>query len=77
MTTRKPIFLLVTVDGTWGSWHSWQTCSIWCGTGGVRTRNRTCLYSPGAPKGRDCPGNNTATGTCDGPIPCPGNDQPI
>ena len=51
------------VNGSWSQWSSWQPCNMTCG-GGNRTRTRTC--SNPAPKwnGKDCPGTNISTESC-------------
>ena len=56
-------FFLSSVNGSWSQWSSWQPCSVTCGDGN-RVRARTC--SNPAPKwnGRDCPGTNSSTESC-------------
>ena len=51
------------MNGSWNQWSSWQPCSVTCGAG-HRIRARTC--SNPAPKwnGKDCPGTNIYTESC-------------
>ncbi|XP_052285283.1 properdin-like isoform X2 [Dreissena polymorpha] len=51
------------VDGYWSEWASWSTCSVTCGHGD-RSRNRTCLFEQGKPRGHDCVGQGLQTGSC-------------
>ena len=55
--------LLISVNGNWSQWSSWQPCSVTCGAG-HRIRARTC--SNPAPKwnGKDCPGTNIYIESC-------------
>lgn len=51
------------IDGNWGQWSEWGTCSALCGKGSY-SRSRTC--SDPAPKygGRECLGSSTETQEC-------------
>lgn len=51
------------VNGSWSQWSRWQPCSVTCGEGN-RTRTRTCSNPPPNWKGKDCPGTNTYTESC-------------
>ncbi|EDO33987.1 predicted protein [Nematostella vectensis] len=48
--------LPVAVDGAWGAWGDYSTCSRTCG-GGVRHRSRRCENPKPANGGQDCPGS--------------------
>lgn len=58
-------FLLVfsVVNGNWGPWSPWDTCSLTCG-GGLQTRKRLC--NDPAPKfgGKECVGDAKDTQMC-------------
>lgn len=62
------------VNGGWGPWSPWDTCSATCG-GGVQNRKRLC-NSP-LPKygGKDCVGDGTATQLCNKQA-CPIGESP-
>uniref|UniRef100_A0A8C5HHU6 Thrombospondin-1 n=1 Tax=Gouania willdenowi TaxID=441366 RepID=A0A8C5HHU6_GOUWI len=51
------------INGGWGPWSLWDSCSVTCG-GGVQTRNRLC--SDPAPKygGKECVGDATMSQLC-------------
>lgn len=59
---------LITVDGVWKPWGSWQECDVSCG-GGNQSRVRTCLgpFHGGAP----CNASGSDTQECN-TFPCPG-----
>ena len=59
--TTVPFLYLV--DGVWGSWSKFSSCSKSCGNG-TSTRNRSCEYSPTAPRGKPCPGDATEINFC-------------
>ncbi|XP_013411289.1 uncharacterized protein LOC106174328 isoform X4 [Lingula anatina] len=44
------------VDGQWGQWSAWGTCSVSCGGGGQQTRSRSCNDPAPAFGGNNCPG---------------------
>ncbi|XP_061077888.1 A disintegrin and metalloproteinase with thrombospondin motifs 17-like isoform X2 [Conger conger] len=56
------------VDGDWGPWSSWSTCSRTCGTG-ARFRQRKCDNPPPGPTGRPCQGGSVEQQACQAP-PC-------
>lgn len=51
------------VNGNWGPWSPWDTCSLTCG-GGLQTRKRLC--NDPAPKfgGKECVGDAKDTQMC-------------
>ncbi|RUS76460.1 hypothetical protein EGW08_015774 [Elysia chlorotica] len=51
------------VDGNWGAWQSWGTCSTSCDKG-IRTRTRKCNYPPPAYGGDYCPGEGVQEKEC-------------
>ena len=51
------------VNGNWGSWLSWNTCSVTCG-GGVRNRTRNCDNPPPDDNGDACVGDSLEIGEC-------------
>ena len=61
------------VDGKWGDWGGWNTCSEPCG-GGNRTRGRACV--PPAFGGLECQGEATQTETCNTES-CPTPQPPL
>ena len=58
------------VDGVWGAWRSWGSCSATCGTG-QRSRSRPCDSPTPLHGGKHCPGPANATENCN-EDPCPG-----
>ena len=51
------------VDGGWGQWTSWSSCSKTCESG-VSTRTRLCNRPRPLPGGQPCYGNATDTRPC-------------
>ncbi|XP_061651323.1 thrombospondin-1-like [Phyllopteryx taeniolatus] len=51
------------IDGGWGPWSPWDTCTVTC-NGGIQNRKRLC--SDPAPKygGKDCIGEGTMSQVC-------------
>merc|ERR550532_3182978 len=50
------------VDGSWGTWTDWSSCSATCG-GGSHRRTRQC-DDPPPPDGGQCPGQAEEAGNC-------------
>ncbi|XP_071171034.1 SCO-spondin-like [Mytilus edulis] len=57
------------IDGNWGSWASWGTCSVSCASG-TETRQRQCDSPAPQHSGQSCSGSGTDTQTCT-QVPCP------
>ncbi|XP_021374390.1 hemicentin-1-like [Mizuhopecten yessoensis] len=57
------------VDGSWGSWSGWGTCSVSCG-GGVQIRGRSCDSPSPQNGGSSCTGTSSQNLEC-GATPCP------
>uniref|UniRef100_A0A3P9Q5C3 Thrombospondin-1 n=1 Tax=Poecilia reticulata TaxID=8081 RepID=A0A3P9Q5C3_POERE len=51
------------INGEWGPWSPWDTCSATCG-GGVQTRNRLCNDPMPKYGGKDCIGDATMVQIC-------------
>ncbi|XP_063427238.1 uncharacterized protein LOC134710771 [Mytilus trossulus] len=60
------------IDGNWSTWLTWGECSLSCGDGGSRQRNRTCSDPVPMFGGIECNGDGTTTGPCQD-NPCPIN----
>ena len=50
--------LLTIVNGNWGVWEAWYSCSTTCGDG-ILTRHRSCDNPAPAHDSSDCQGNDT------------------
>ncbi|KAM6456551.1 hemicentin-1 isoform 2-T2 [Liasis olivaceus] len=61
---------LCPVDGNWGPWQPWSTCSASCG-GGEKIRSRLCNNPPLSNNGRPCPGDEAQVSRCNIQA-CPG-----
>ena len=57
------------MDGNWGQWMSWSTCSKTCG-GGMRTRKRKCDDPGPSSGGQQCTGKEEEEEDCK-TNPCP------
>ena len=51
------------VDGSWGSWTAWSSCSVTCGVG-TRARSRECNNPAPQNGGQECGGLATDDETC-------------
>uniref|UniRef100_A0AAY4BUK0 Thrombospondin-1 n=1 Tax=Denticeps clupeoides TaxID=299321 RepID=A0AAY4BUK0_9TELE len=51
------------VNGGWGPWSPWDSCTLTCG-GGVQTRKRLCNNPPPRHGGKECQGEAKATQLC-------------
>ena len=61
------------MDGNWGGWEQWQSCSVTCGTG-VTKRIRSCNAPAPQNGGQPCVGDEYQHRTCN-QRPCQGEDQ--
>ncbi|XP_021366353.1 A disintegrin and metalloproteinase with thrombospondin motifs 2-like isoform X2 [Mizuhopecten yessoensis] len=69
--TRSCIVACPTVNGGWGVWSSWSSCSVTCGNG-HRTRHRTCDSPKPEHGGASCHGHHLdGTKTCTNDHDCP------
>ena len=62
--------LQIVVDGNWGAFGQWTSCSTSCG-GGTRSRTRSCNNPPPSNGGKQCSGSASETESC-GMNKCPG-----
>ncbi|XP_034078366.1 thrombospondin-1-like isoform X1 [Gymnodraco acuticeps] len=51
------------IDGSWGPWSIWDTCSVTCG-GGFQTRKRLCNDPIAQYGGKECVGDATGSQLC-------------
>ena len=58
------------VDGSWGPWLPWSSCSVTCGPGGVRVRTRKCDSPRPQGEGDDCVGPQDEDQPCAHREPC-------
>ena len=72
--TSITLFLIIdiSVDGHWGAWAAWTTCTKSCG-GGEMTRERKCNDPAPHNGGATCSGNAREGGECN-PDHCPGSN---
>jgi len=61
------VWFYFTVDGKWGNWSEWSSCSVTCGDG-TQQRNRTCV--PPQHGGLECQGPAEQIKSCN-ERPCP------
>lgn len=69
VTMVKKIFFAV--NGNWGAWSSYSTCSVTCGNGNM-TSTRTCDSPAPVHGGNDCHGDAIRMKSCHH-APCKGN----
>lgn len=65
--SHSQIFLLV--DGQFGDWSDWGTCTVTCG-GGEQKRIRTCANPAPQYGGKPCNGETTEARDCN-TLKCP------
>ncbi|XP_052704188.1 uncharacterized protein LOC128180261 [Crassostrea angulata] len=51
------------INGGWGTWTSWNSCTLTCG-GGTQTRSRSCSNPAPQYGGLSCTGSTTSTQNC-------------
>ncbi|XP_056002781.1 coadhesin-like [Ostrea edulis] len=72
-----PRFLLSSVqqaiDGYWGDWATWGSCSESCGTHGYRLRTRACDNPVPKNGGKPCSGADSEMSPCFSPCPVDGH----
>ncbi len=51
-------------NGGWSPWSPWSACSAACGSGGSRSRTRSCNNPPPETPARTCTGSPTETQPC-------------
>lgn len=64
-------FSFTVVNGNWGAWGGWTTCSKTCGAG-IKSRSRTCSNPAPQNGGLPCAGLSAESTSCN-PSPCKGN----
>ena len=64
------LLCIYSVDGQWGPFGNWSSCSQSCGNG-TQTRKRECNNPPPSNGGADCKGNATDQRNCKITV-CPG-----
>ena len=57
------LYIVVPVDGNWGAYGAWSTCTATCG-GGTRMRVRSCDDPGPSNGGRKCPGSSAEIEDC-------------
>ena len=60
------------MNGNWGEWTAWGSCSRTCGSGGMKHRSRACNAPAPQQGGLSCAGSGHETMKCSAPVPCPG-----
>ncbi len=60
----------ILVDGNWGEWSQYDECSVTCGDGGIRTRNRKCNNPSPKNGGKLCKGSDCDVDKCEF-VACP------
>ena len=60
------------LDGNWGSWSSFSSCSKSCGGGATMSRSRHCNNPKPSRGGNPCVGSDTQAVTCKTPSCIPG-----
>ena len=67
--------LFIIVDGGWGEYSDWSSCTVTCG-GGTQSRSRSCSNPLPAYGGKGCSGETTENKLC-GSENCPGKKTTV
>ena len=71
------VFIIIpVVNGKYGQWSSWASCSSDCGSG-VNTRGRKCNSPAPQNGGKGCVGAAVETKACNSYSRCPGKSESI
>lgn len=54
---------MIAVNGNWGSWSSYGSCSVTCGSG-TQSKTRSCSNPAPAYNGAACSGSSTHSQAC-------------
>ena len=65
------MFFFLIVDGNYGPWSKWSTCSKTCKEG-RQSRTRECNSPAPQYGGMNCTGDSNQSQVCNRDIPCPG-----
>ena len=68
------MYVFPTVNGNWGAWSEFGSCSVTCGTG-EKIRTRQCNNPPPANGGDNCEGKASDDDDCNTQL-CPGGYIP-
>lgn len=63
-------FYSMPINGNYTEWSQWSSCNVTCGSGGVRTRDRTCTDPIPSRGGKACQGPSSESKNCI-TTPCP------
>ena len=63
--------VMINIQGEWGPWAGWTTCSLSCGKGGNRRRQRTCDNPKPSGNGMNCVGESSQSKDCMQTSLCP------
>ena len=56
--------VVINVNGEWGPWVSWSSCSLSCGKGGNQRRQRKCDNPKPRGNGINCVGDSSQSKSC-------------
>ena len=55
--------MIISVNGNWGDWTAWNTCSVTC-AGGTQARTRLCNNPAPSNGGANCVGSASESQAC-------------